>query len=66
MTREGWEHIVLEAVSRYEQGDSELLQLLSQLLEEQDLARQALRDKGYGWIGLPWDETVALVKDGRR
>jgi hypothetical protein len=64
-TLDGWKQIALKAVHDHDAGDDEMLDLLAQLLSEQDAAKQALRDKGYGCIGMPWAETVAEVLDGR-
>lgn len=38
--------------------DEEQLNLLAQLLEEADEAKQELRNKGYGWIGLSLLKTI--------
>lgn len=56
MTREGWKEAILKA-SREDQ----MMDLLSQLLEEQDSAKNALREKGYGVTGSPWPEVVAEI-----
>lgn len=61
MTRDGWRDIVLSAVHSHDHGDSSQLELLASLLEEQDAAKQALRDKGYGCIGMGWTNTVDEV-----
>lgn len=58
MTKEGWHDLVIQAVARANAGDQELLNLLSSLLEEVDIAKQALRDRGYGWTGLGLLETI--------
>ena len=39
-------------------NDEKSLDLLSQLLEEADQAKQELRNKGYGWLGLSLLKTV--------
>lgn len=41
-------------------NDDERLDLLAQLLEEAEEAKQVLRDKGYGWTGL---SLLATVKE---
>lgn len=61
MTRDGWRALVLEAVRRQEGGDPELLELTAAVLEEQDRAKQALRDKGYGCTGMGILLTVGEV-----
>lgn len=58
MTAEGWRELV-ELAAR----DERTLELLAQLLEEQDLAKQVLRDKGYGCTGMGWLETVDTVPE---
>jgi hypothetical protein len=58
MTAEGWRELVLDAA-----GDPTSLDLLARLLEEQDRAKQILRDKGYGCTGMGWLQTVDLVPE---
>lgn len=58
MTPEGWRHLVLNSVRKYQSGDSVALDLLVRMLVEMDQAKQLLRDKGFGWIGLSLLETV--------
>ena len=53
MEKDGWKELVLEAVK-----DPERLDLLTQLLEESDEAKQVLRNKGYGHTGLSLLKTV--------
>jgi hypothetical protein len=60
MDRWGWRAVVLNAIEQHHVGDDEKLDLLSLLLEEQDAARQALRDNGYGCVGMPW---ASIVKE---
>lgn len=62
MTRDGWRALVLEAVRRHDRGDDELLELTADVLAEQDLAKQALRDKGYGCTGVGLLRTVQDVE----
>lgn len=57
MKKEGWEKTVRQAVT-----DEKQMGLLAQLLEETDMAKQVLRDKGYGWTGLSLLETVKQIK----
>jgi hypothetical protein len=45
------------------QDNERLLELLSAHLEECDLAKQILRDKGYGCTGMSIVETARLVPD---
>lgn len=61
MTRDGWRVLVLMAVDKNAADDPSALDLLVELLHEQDAAKQALRDKGYGWTGLGWAGTVQLI-----
>lgn len=61
MTSQGWRDVVIQAVRDADSGDKEGLDLLSNYLEECDLAKQALRDKGYGWTGLGILETVEQI-----
>jgi hypothetical protein len=58
MTAEGWRDIVREAVVRHDGGDDELLTLVARLLAEQDDAKEALRQVGFGCTGMPWPELV--------
>lgn len=62
MKKEGWINLVIEAVREHDAGDSEKLDLLGRLLEEQDQAKQMLRDRGYGVTGTPWIDTVSEVE----
>lgn len=58
MTQEGWRQLAINAVRKIDDGDDTSIELLSQLLEEQDAAKQALRDKGYGCTGMGILETI--------
>jgi hypothetical protein len=58
MNQIGWRDLAVEAVQEARKGSPEKLELLGRLLEEADLAKQALRDKGYGWTGLSMLETI--------
>ena len=62
MTRDGWREVLLVVLREYQAGDTEALEDLVRLLEEQDYARNVLRRKGYGVAGTPWLDTVAEVK----
>jgi hypothetical protein len=66
MTKEGWRCAVIEAVQNADEGNDELLKLLVHLLTEQDQAKQALRDLGYGCTGMPWADVVEEIRDGAR
>lgn len=61
MTAEGWKHALLLAVQQAEHGKPMTLDLLAQLLEEQDTAKEKLRRKGYGVTGTPWAQVVEEV-----
>lgn len=62
MTKDGWRNLVIQAVSDLSYShDSSGIDLLATHLEECDKAKQALRDKGYGWTGLSILETVNQV-----
>jgi hypothetical protein len=63
MTRDGWREVVLVVLREYQAGDTEAIEDLVRLLEEQDYARNVLRKKGYGVTGTPWPDTVAEVRD---
>jgi hypothetical protein len=53
-----------KAVSQSNQGDDRALKLLATELQEGREAKQVLRDKGYGWIGLSLLKTIEqLVPD---
>lgn len=62
MTIEGWK----EAVRRIRDGDEKMAELTAQLLFEQDQAKNALREMGYGCIGTPWPEVVEEVRQVTR
>jgi len=59
MTTQAWRALVQEAVERDASGDASMLDTVVALLEEQDKARQMLRDMGVGWIGRPLLEMLA-------
>lgn len=61
MNKDAWRQNILSAVAKYQQGDSQHLELLAQLLDEQDTAKQMLRSKGYGCTGMGWIDTVNEV-----
>jgi hypothetical protein len=62
MTAEGWRSLVFQAIDRHDRhGDPEPLNLLVQLLVEQDQAKQALREIGFGCTGMPWAEVVREI-----
>lgn len=52
MTKEGWGDAIRKAVDQSNAGDFDALELLASLLEEVGIAKQELRDKGYGCIGM--------------
>jgi hypothetical protein len=58
MTQEGWQQLAINAIRKMDDGDSSSIELLGKYLEETDAAKQALRDKGYGWTGLGLLETI--------
>jgi hypothetical protein len=60
MTKFGWKEAVLAAVHRAECNDFRLLDLLAELLEEQDMAKDKLSNR-YGWTGIPWPRLVDEV-----
>ena len=66
MTLDGWRGLVRDAIRRDAAGDGEIVELIARVLHEQDAAKNRLRQKGYGWIGLPIVETVDLVPDAAR
>ena len=57
MTKKGWKEIVQWAIE-----DDSRLDLLALVLEEQDRAKQVLRDKGYGCLGVSLLKTAELVR----
>ena len=61
MKAEGWKELIREAAEEAEKGSSEKLDLLARHLEMVDLAKQELRNKGYGWMGVDILKTVRLV-----
>lgn len=56
MTEQGWRQAVIKAAS-----DPGMLNLLGELLHEQDMAKNILREKGYGCIGMPWRDMAREV-----
>lgn len=58
MNAKYWKKLVQSAVESANAGQPKQLDLLAKLLEEQERAKQMLRDKGYGWTGLGIYETV--------
>ena len=59
MDKIGWRFLVLDAAMDAINNDNpEKLDLLAEYLAECDKAKQALRDKGYGWTGLGILETI--------
>lgn len=61
MKAAAWKSLVIRAVDSCKDGDCKSLELLSIVLEEHDLAKQLLRDKGYGWTGLSLVKTVETL-----
>lgn len=62
MTKDGWRDLVIQAVHEADNGNGESVSLLAEYFEECDLAKQALRNKGYGWTGLGILETVQQIE----
>lgn len=58
MLASGWRDAILMAVDEHNQGDSEFLFILGDILTLYDEAEQALRDKGYGYLNLEVPETI--------
>lgn len=58
MTAEGWRDAIVQAVDASRCGEHHALTLLVQILVEQDEAKQALRQVGFGCTGMPWAEVV--------
>jgi hypothetical protein len=50
-----WEERIKEIVNN---NDEESIKLLAKLIEEAEQAKQELRNKGYGWIGLSLLKTI--------
>lgn len=61
MTRDGWRDVILSAAVRSAGGKHDALDLLADLLAEQDAAKNALRELGYGVIGTPWPNVVRAI-----
>ena len=55
MKAEFWNKRIKEIIQN---NDEESIQLLSEMLEQSEQAKQELRNKGYGWTGLSLLETV--------
>jgi len=47
-------------------SDPVLAALMAKLLYEQDAAKQALRELGYGCTGMPWADVVEEIRAGAR
>lgn len=63
MNKEDWREWVVYVVHDDQaRGDPELLDTLAEYLEKCDLAKQKLRDLGFGWTGLDILETVKLLE----
>lgn len=59
MTRDEWKRAIVLAVAENDVNEeTKLLDYLVQALKEMEQAKQALRDKGYGWQGLSLLETI--------
>lgn len=58
-----WQAFIMRAVAEYAAGNHDNLQRIAQNLEMCDNAKQALRDRGYGWTGLDILETARMVTD---
>jgi hypothetical protein len=57
MTEQGWRECVRKTAS-----DPVLADLMAKLLYEQDQAKQALRELGYGCSGMPWLDVIAELR----
>lgn len=62
MTAEGWKDAILMAVRNHDDGDADLLNLMSRLLEEQDIAKATLNTLGFGCVGMPWLKVVNEIR----
>jgi len=62
MTRDDWKKFIRDTVYDADVGDYEALDLLAQVLEEQNLAKQKLRGMGFGCTGMGLLETVGEVQ----
>jgi len=60
MKAEYWKKALIKMVL---DENEEQLNLFGEMLEECDEAKQLLRDKGYGWLGLSLLETVKEVPE---
>lgn len=58
MTKEGWRMLILDCYN-----DKKRLNLLSELLEQVDLSKQILIDKGYSCTGMSLLEVVKNLSD---
>lgn len=61
MNADGWKRLVQKAVDEDLRCNPEKLNLLARRLEMVDEAKQELRNRGYGWIGINILETCQLV-----
>jgi hypothetical protein len=61
MRADAWREHVINCVREAERGDPRMLDRLALLLEQQDTATNRLRQKGYGWMGLPLIDMVEMA-----
>lgn len=66
MTKDGCREAVLHAVREHDAGNDESLDLMAALLEEQDRAKNRLRELGYGVTGTPWSQMIDAIPSGWR
>jgi hypothetical protein len=66
ITSDGWRHILLHAFNQYRGGSRVELDGIADLLAEQERAKDALRTKGFGCIGMPWAKVVEIVLERER
>jgi hypothetical protein len=63
MTKFGWRDAVKTAIWKSDVlGDNRLLDMLCELLEAQDTAKDTLGKLGYGCTGAPWAQVVEEVR----
>ncbi len=63
MKATGWVDFILRVADESRTGSSENLERLAVQLEMDDKAKQALRNRGYGWTGIDLLKTAEMVEN---
>ncbi len=63
MKATAWMDFILRVTDEAKAGNPENLKRLAEQLEMGDQAKQALRNKGYGWTGIDILKTAEMVEN---